>query len=51
MDVIPNWYHSLIPYIEILDYVDWFVNSVSQVLPDRFIANDRCPILSTVYSR
>jgi hypothetical protein len=32
MDVIPSWYYYLIPYIGILDYVDWFVNSVSQVL-------------------
>jgi hypothetical protein len=29
MDVIPNWYYCLIHSIEILNYVDWFVNSVS----------------------
>jgi hypothetical protein len=51
MDVIPSWYHSLIPYIGILDYVDWFVNSVSQVLQNDLMPNDRCPILSSVYSR
>jgi hypothetical protein len=51
MDVIPSWYYYLIPYIVIQNYVDWFVNSVSQVLPTEIIANDRCPILSAVYSR
>jgi hypothetical protein len=32
MDVIPSWYYYLIPYIVIQNCVDWFVNSVSQVL-------------------
>jgi len=29
MDAIPNWYYYSIHYIRMLDYVDWFGNSVS----------------------
>ena len=48
MDVIPNWYHYSIHYIRMLDYVDWFRNSVSQVFPNAITANGRCPILPTL---
>ena len=51
MDVIPNWYYYLIHYIGILNYVDWFGDSVSQVIPNEGIAHDRCPILPTLCSR
>jgi hypothetical protein len=51
MDVIRNWCYSLIHYIVILNYVDWSINSVSQVLPGEIVSNDRCPILSTVHPR
>lgn len=34
MDVIPSWYYYLKHSIGMQDYVDWFVNSVSQVVPN-----------------